>query len=78
MLARLALSRGAKAALSVLIVVLAVLLVFSQISGSGSNPGSQAPATKSGFTAPSPKHDAGIGPALEETPAETLRQRALR
>jgi hypothetical protein len=51
-LARFVFSRTTKIAFSLLILGIAALLVFSLISGSGSNVGSQAPVTKSSLTAP--------------------------
>jgi len=80
MLARLALSRGIKVALSLLIVVLAVVLVFSLLSGSG--PDTNNPSSPGGSGAsPAPAGSAGGGGAVKapgEAPAETLRQRSLR
>lgn len=80
MLTRMALSRGTKIALSMLIAVIVALLVWALLSGS---PGANTPSNSSGSRAagPAPDGKAGAGGAVKtpgEVPAETLRQRSLR
>lgn len=80
MLARLALSRGIEVALSLLIVVLAAVLVFSLLAGSGSSMNSLSRSDGSGAspTTAGSAGDGGIITAPGEAAAETLRQRSLR
>lgn len=80
MLARLALSRATRLALLLLIVVIAGLLVWGLLSGSGSDTTNPSPPGKSAAS-PAPTGNASAGGAVKtpgEAPAETLRQRSLR
>lgn len=80
MLARLALSRGTKAVLSVLIAVIAALLVWGLLSGSPSA-STSSPSSGPKGARPAPTRKASGGGTARvpgEAPAETLRQRSLR
>jgi hypothetical protein len=79
-LARLALSRATRVALSLLIVVIAALLVWALLSDSGSGMSTSSNPKKSAAS-PAPTGNEGAGGAVKtpgEAPAETLRQRSLR